>query len=89
MAHQQIDPETFGPFRLYGRPGEAWALSWNGEWLPGVYVDREALMFVCGLFLGSENNGLVDEYLEMLQNRLGSEPLTAEQVRKHWHHNNS
>lgn len=86
-------PQVFGPFHLYppvpGSPRTAWTLSWKEEWLPGTYDSRETLMLVCGLFLGSENNGLVDEYLELLNKRFRPAPVTAQQVLQGWHHNNS
>lgn len=87
MTQQPPEPEHFGPFKFYGPLDEVspgWALSYEGEWLPGSYADKEALMLICGLFLAESNTGLVDELMELLQARYNrarpSVVITAEHI---------
>lgn len=98
MTHKlnPMEPDIFGPFKFYG-PLEGtdmagWTLSWQSEWLPGSYADRETLFLVAGLFLGNQNNGLVDELMDLLKDRynIASKGLiTGADVLRHWLPNNS
>lgn len=96
MKLNPMEPDTFGPFRLYGPVAgttkDGWTFSYEQEWLPGAYADREAVVLLCGLFLGSSNNGLVDEFMELLRDRynVASKMLiTSEDILRHWLPNNS
>jgi len=96
MTHQQPEPEEFGPFKFWGpvegTSMDGWTLSWKGEWLPGSYADKEAVILVAGLFLGNQNNGLVDELMELLRdryNRASQGHITVQDILRHWLPNNS
>jgi hypothetical protein len=90
---QPPEPEYLGPFRLYppvpGTSQGGWTLSWKGEWLPGNYADRDAVMLIVGLWTGSGNpGGLVDELLETLQERhnraVVSRSITVQDILAAW-----
>jgi hypothetical protein len=94
MKLNPMEPDAFGPFKFYSPPEDmvGWTLSWRDEWLPGAYADREALVLICGLFLGHSNNGLVDELMELLNERynIASKGLIrSEDILRHWLPNNS
>lgn len=87
--------EQYGPFTFHGpipdRPElDGWTFSYQQEWLPGSYADKEALFLVAGLFLGNlhANVGLVDEFMSMLQERYNrarpSQNITVQMILRHW-----
>lgn len=47
-------PEEIGSFRLHhveDGPYPGWKVSWDGQWLSGLYEDRDACLVVIGLML--------------------------------------
>lgn len=68
-------PEIIGPFKLWkpesGSGQTGWVISWNDQWLPAIYADRDACLvlvgtFLMGAFLG---DGEMESMIVELQDR--------------------